>query len=144
MSPVTGRFMKEMLKSLFRKYFPQVRNFVIVGCSVTAFDFVALRVLKEYAQLHYLWAAGIAFVLSTIISYILSMRFVFKGKEGRDRKEEFTVFAVLNCVGLGLTELLMWVFVDKLGLYYMFAKVFVSAAVMFWSFFSRKIFLEQH
>ena len=45
---------------------------------------------------------------------------------------------------LGRTAaLLMWLLVDKAGLYYMFAKVITSATVMFWSFFSRKIFLEQ-
>ena len=88
-------------------------------------------------------AAALAFTISTIINYILSMTFVFKGREGRDKKEEFIVFAILNLIGLGLTTLLMWLLVDKAGLYYMFAKVFTSATVMFWSFFSRKIFLEQ-
>ena len=135
--------MRDKLKGLYNKYFRQVRNFGIVGCSVTLLDFVLLRVLTEHVGMWYLASAILAFILSTIVNYLLTMKFVFKGRQGRKKSEEFTVFAVLNLIGLGLTTLLMWLLVEKAGLYYMFAKVFTSATVMVWSFFSRKIFLEQ-
>ena len=135
--------MMQLLKTLYDKYFKQIRNFVIVGCSVTLLDFVLLHAFVERANIWYLAAAALAFIISTAVNYILSMKFVFRGREGRDKKEEFTVFAILNLIGLGLTTLLMWLLVDKAHLHYMFAKVFTSATVMFWSFFSRKIFLEQ-
>ena len=136
--------MTETLRKLYDKYFRQLRNFVFVGCSVTLLDFIMLHLFVERAGMWYLASAALAFTISTVINYLLSMKFVFKGREGRDKKEEFLVFAILNLIGLGLTTLLMWLLVDKAGLYYMFAKVFTSATVMFWSFFSRKIFLEQH
>ena len=135
--------MTETIRKLYDKYFRQLRNFVIVGCTVTLLDFIMLHLFVERAEMWYLAAAALAFIISTVINYILSMKFVFKGREGRSRKEEFIVFAILNLIGLGLTTLLMWLLVDKAHLYYMFAKVFTSATVMFWSFFSRKIFLEQ-
>ena len=135
--------MTDTLKALYDKYFKQVRNFGIVGCTVTLLDFIMLHAFVEKVNMWYLAAAALAFIISTVINYILSMKFVFKGREGRSRKEEFIVFAILNLIGLGLTTLLMWLLVDRAGLYYMFAKVFTSATVMFWSFFSRKIFLEQ-
>lgn len=135
--------MIDLIKSLYEKYSKQVRNFVFVGCSVTLLDFVMLHAFTERAGMWYLASAALAFTISTIVNYLLTMKFVFKGREGRNKKEEFTVFAILNLIGLGLTTLLMWLLVDKAGLYYMFAKVFTSAAVMFWSFFSRKFFLEQ-
>ena len=136
--------MIEKCKALFHRYFNQLFRFGIVGCTVTLLDFILLHVLVERAEMWYLASAALAFTISTVVNYILSMRFVFKGREGRSKKEEFVVFAILNLIGLGLTTLLMWLLVDKVGLYYMFAKVFTSATVMFWSFFSRKIFLEQH
>ena len=135
--------MTETIRKLYDKYFRQLRNFVIVGCTVTLLDFIMLHLFVERAEMWYLAAAALAFIISTVINYILSMKFVFRGREGRSKKEEFTVFAILNLIGLGLTTLLMWLLVDKAHLYYMFAKVFTSATVMFWSFFSRKIFLEQ-
>ena len=135
--------MTETIRKLFDKYFKQLRNFVIVGCTVTLLDFIMLHVFVERVEMWYLAAAALAFTISTVINYLLSMKFVFKGREGHDKREEFIVFAILNLIGLGLTTLLMWLLVDKASLYYMFAKVFTSATVMFWSFFSRKIFLEQ-
>ena len=135
--------MTETIRKLYDKYFRQLRNFTIVGCTVTLLDFIMLHAFVERVNMWYLAAAALAFIISTVINYILSMKFVFRGREGRSKKEEFTVFAILNLIGLGLTTLLMWLLVDKAHLYYMFAKVFTSATVMFWSFFSRKIFLEQ-
>lgn len=133
-----------MVRDFCTRHFRQVRNFLIVGCTVTLADFVLLRVLTENAGMWYLASAALSFTISTMINYLLSMKFVFKGRQGRSRGEEFAVFAALNLIGLGLTTLLMWLFVDKAGLYYMLAKVFVTGIVMFWSFFSRKIFIEQH
>lgn len=134
----------DKLKALFTKYFNQVRNFLIVGFTVTAIDFVLLHTLTERLHLFYLVSTIISFTISTIINYILSMTFVFKGREGRSKSNEFITFAVLNTIGLGLTTLLMWIFVSKMHIYYMFGKVLTTGIVMFYSFFSRKIFLEQH
>lgn len=136
--------MIDWIKKMFDKYFLQLRNFCFVGVSVTALDFIMLRVFTEYVGMWYLASAALSFTISTVVNYLLSMKFVFKGREGRSKKEEFVVFAILNLIGLGLTTLFMWLLVDKAGLYYMFAKVFVSATVSVWSFFSRKFFLEQH
>lgn len=134
----------DKLKQLFNRYFSQVRNFLIVGCTVTLIDFILLHTFTERLKIYYLLSAMLSFTISTVINYFLSMKFVFKGKEGRNKKNEFLVFAVLNAIGLGLTTLLMWLFVSKAHLYYMIAKVFTTGIVMFYSFFSRKIFLEQH
>ncbi len=135
------------MKSFTEKFketdFVQIRNFLIVGVAVTAFDFVLLKLLKDGLNFHYLLAAGLAFLISTLLNYILSMKFVFKGREGRSRREEFTVFAILCAMGLALTELFMWFFVGRLELHYMLAKLFTTFLVTLWSFFSRKVFLEQ-
>ncbi|NMA94061.1 MAG: GtrA family protein [Clostridiales bacterium] len=122
----------------------QIRNFLIVGVVVTAFDFVMLKFLTDGLKLHYLIAAGLAFLISTVLNYLLSMKFVFQGREGRSRREEFIVFAILCGMGLALTELFMWLFVGKLELHYMLAKLFTTFFVTLWSFLSRKIFLERH
>ena len=104
--------MTETIRKLFDKYFKQLRNFVIVGCTVTLLDFIMLHVFVERVEMWYLAAAALAFTISTVINYLLSMKFVFKGREGRDKREEFIVFAILNLIGLGLTTLLMWLLVD--------------------------------
>lgn len=121
----------------------QIRNFLIVGGSVFLIDFVLLGILTEFAGMEYLLASGISFTISTIYNYFASMRFVYKGKEGADKKREFLVFFVLAVIGLGLTQLLMWFFTEKVGFYHMISKVFEKSITMFYSFVSRKVFLEE-
>ena len=126
-----------------KPWFKQIRNFVIVGGTSFLIDYILLFVFTEYLGIWYLLSAALSFVTSTVFNYIASMAIVFKGRAGRGKVNEFSVFFLLNLIGLGLNTLLMWLFVDIAGWFYMFAKIAVAAIVMVWSFVSRKIFLEE-
>ena len=99
--------------------------------------------LTEVAGLEYLLSCGISFTVSVIANYLLSMKFVFERKDTLDRRIEFIIFVVMSVIGLGLTELLMWVFVDKANIHYMISKIVVTAIVMVYNFVTRKLFLEK-
>lgn len=86
---------------------------------------------------------GISFVVSVIYNYILSVRWVFEVDENGDKRKEFVIFIVLSLIGLGLNQLLMWVFVSMIHIFYMVAKIIVTAIVMLYNFITRKLFLEK-
>ena len=131
-----------LTKITTQKWYKQVRNFVIVGFASFFVDYILLFVFTEFFHWMYLISAALSFSIYTIVAYILSMRFVFKGREGRKKSNEFVTFFGLNIIGLAINVSLMWVVVSKLGLHYMLGKIFVEAVVMVWSFVSRKIFIE--
>ena len=54
------------------------------------------------------------------------------------REAEFMVFVIISLIGLGLTELLMWVFTDGLGLFYLLSKAIAAVIVLLWNFFAKK------
>ena len=54
---------------------------------------------------------------------------------------EFAVYAIIGVMGLGLTELLMYLFTDKLAVHYIISKIIVAAIVLVWNFFARKLIL---
>ena len=87
-------------------------------------------------------AAG--FIVGLIVNYILSIIFVFKNSEnsnsGRSVKA-FIVFAIIGVIGLGLTELGMYVGVYLLKWHYLITKVIVAALVLIWNYCGRKIFV---
>ena len=90
-------------------------------------------------------AAG--FIAGLIVNYILSMLVVFRTpgqqKKGKTVKA-FVIFTVVGLVGLGLTELLMYIgvkIVGSAGLWYILVKCFVTAVVMVWNYVGRKIFV---
>lgn len=101
-------------------------------------DFGTLVLLKQVAGMNYLIAAAIAFIFGLIVNYILSIFWVFTSRNVSNAKLEFTIFAIIGVIGLGLTELILWILTSKLGLFYMLSKAVATMVVYFWNFFVRK------
>ena len=99
--------------------------------------------------------AFFGFVISVIVNYILSMKYVFERREDLDRKKEFTIFVVLSIIGLGINELIILFCIDLVYANWAWlhnligatlatagAKIVATAVVMVYNFVTRKIFLE--
>lgn len=125
------------------KLFAQIVKFGLVGVVATVLDFLVLYVLADFIGLHYLTAAALAFVAATLFNYVASMRYVFTSRFGTaEKRQELLLFVTLSIVGLGLNQVLMWLFVDQVALHYLVAKIAATVFVMAWNFVSRKIWLE--
>lgn len=124
------------------KLLKQIMKFGIVGVICFGIDYGLMVLLTEQGGLDYLISAGIAFSVSVVANYLLSMRFVFVSKEENSKAKEFTIFVVLSVGGLLLTEALMFLSVEKLGLHYTWSKIIVTGIVMSFNFVTRKMFLE--
>ena len=120
----------------------QLLGFGIIGGLCFLIDYFLMIGLTELGNINYLLAAGMSFSISVVVNYILSMRFIFKSKEEINKQKEFVIFVLLSVIGLGLNELLMWVIVEKIGVYYMITKIIVTAIVMVYNFITRKLILE--
>lgn len=126
-----------------KKLIAQVLKFGVVGGTAFLIDYSIMIALTEFFGINYLISSGISFVVSVIYNYILSVHWVFDVDKDVDKKKEFIVFILLSVIGLGLNQLLMWVFVSRVHVFYMLAKIFVTAIVMIYNFVTRKIFLEK-
>lgn len=126
-----------------KKLISQILKFGVVGGIAFVIDYSLLFMLTEFLHIHYLASGMVSFSASVIFNYILSIIWVFEVKKKRDEKKEFVVFIVLSIIGLGINQLIMWVLVDGLKLYYMLAKVAATAIVMVYNFITRKFFLEE-
>ena len=71
------------------------------------------------------------------------MSWVFKSNKKRGKKEEFILFVIMSVGGLLLNQIMMYVFVDYMNAYYMYAKIIATAIVMVYNFISRKLVLER-
>ena len=96
------------------------------------------------------------FMISAVVNYILSIKFVFTKKKEMDKKKEFTVFIILSAFGLLINEVVMYVCMD--GIYVnngflqeavtremmvSLSSIVATGIVMVYNFISRKLFLER-
>ena len=125
-----------------KKIIIQLIKFGIVGVIAAVIDFGTLMLLKEVLHLDVLVASAMAFSLSVIANYILSMLFVFKGSEN-GKVKEFILFVLLSIGGLLLNQFIMWVGTEMLTVYYIGVKMFACIFVPVYNFVTRKIFLEK-
>ena len=133
----------------------QFIKFGFVGGLCFLIDF-GLYTLSNYIGIPYLISGIIGFSISVIVNYILSMGFVFEGRDDISKEREFITFVVLSIIGLGLNELLLYLCVDQLytksawlsgimgqRVAEMAAKIIATIVVMIYNFVTRKILLEK-
>ena len=125
-----------------KKLIIQLIKFGGVGVLCFLIDFATLHILVKYLHVHYLASAAVAFSVSVIVNYILSVMFVFDVNKEKDSKKNFILFIVFSVIGLGLTELLMWIGVDLMKISYLLVKIGATGIVMVFNFVTRKKFLE--
>lgn len=119
----------------------QFIRYCFVGGVAFIVDWLVMILLAE-TLLHYLIATAFGFVAGLVTNYTLSKKMVFKKDSNKCGKVgEFTVYAIIGVMGLGLTELLMYLFTDKLAVHYIISKIIVAAIVLVWNFFARKLIL---
>ena len=125
-----------------KKLIIQLIKFGLVGVVATVIDFGTLMLLTEIMHIDVLVSSAVAFSVSVIANYILSMLFVFKG--GKNGKvKEFILFVVLSIGGLLINQFIMWLGTEILMLYYLWVKIFACIFVPIYNFVTRKIFLEK-
>ena len=125
-----------------KKLIIQLIKFGIVGVIATLIDLAVLMLLKEFMHVDVLVASAVAFSVSVIANYILSMLFVFKSR-GNSKVKEFLVFVVLSIGGLLLNQFIMWIGTEIMTAYYLWVKAFALVFVPIYNFVTRKIFLEK-
>lgn len=139
-----------------KKLLDQILKFGIVGVICFFIDFGVYTFVCNGLKLSYILAGVLGFVISVVVNYILSMRFVFRGRDDISKTREFIVFVVLSIFGLLLNEIILYVCIDGVYMHWgwlqsvlsiaimnMGAKIVATAVVMIYNFVTRKIFLEE-
>lgn len=139
-----------------KKLMEQILKFGVVGFFCFLIDFGLTVGLTNLFGVHYLISKFAGFVVSAIVNYILSIKFVFTEKKEMDKKKEFTVFLILSAFGLLINEIVMFVCIDGIyahvaalqemvsdELMVSISSVVATGIVMVYNFISRKLFLER-
>lgn len=122
----------------------QYAKFAAVGITSLIVDYVFMVFLTENTAfgLDYFQACAFSYTLSVFVNYFLSMRYVFHSREDMGKVKEASIFFLLSLIGLFLNQMIMWIAVEVLQIYYIAAKLLSTLLVTNYNFISRKKFFE--
>ena len=126
-----------------KKLIIQIIKFGFVGFLCFFIDYGIMVFLTEALKINYLISSGCSFSVSVIVNYILSIKFVFDADRDANKVKQFLVFLFFSIGGLIINQIVMWVAVDLLGIFYMISKIGATAIVMVYNFITRKLFIEK-
>ena len=121
--------------------FIQLFRYTLVGGLAFVVDFGLLFFLTEYVCLHYLISATISFLAGLLVNYVISTQWIFRDSKIKNKKVEFILFGLIGVIGLILNNVLIYLFTDVVGLYYMLSKLVTAIIVYMWNFLGRRYFL---
>lgn len=108
-----------------------------VGFLAAIINITSLYILSSLLKINYLLANILAFILGLITNYILSKKYVFKN-ENLNKLLEFIIYGIIGVIGLGIDTLCLWLFTEKVNLYYMISKIVSTGITFIWNFLARK------
>lgn len=126
-----------MIKKILKDFKPFLK-YCMVGVAGTFIDLVSLFIFVEYFLLPVIPATVLSFLLAVTNNFIFNKIWTFKNKSKNYRKL-YVKFLIVSVVGLGLTVASMYIMVNVIGIWYMFAKAFTSLIVLTWNFLANKL-----
>ena len=124
--------------------FIKIIKFIIVGGIATIIDWVIYYLLYNFLNFNPLVANIVSFSISLIYNFILSIRWVFDIDESKNKKTIFIKFVIYSVIGLLISELLLYIFIEQAHINMMLSKIISTAIVMIFNFVTRQHFLEKN
>lgn len=137
-----SQFIRKLLKGQSGDIRIQAFRYLISGGTAFLIDTGLLALLTElFGQEHLLLWTAIAFLTGLLVTYLFSILWVFDNRSMKSWTAEVAIFVLIGVVGLGFTELLMWLFAQKAGLHYLLSKIITTVIVFIWNFVAKKLLL---
>jgi len=115
----------------------QFIKFTIVGTVNTLIDLTALYCFVEYLHINVILASILSFLIAATNSFFFNKTWTFKNSSLNYRNQVLK-FIIVSGIGLTLNTIFMYMFVQLIGLWYMFSKVLTSGIVLIWNFIGNK------
>ncbi len=124
-----------------RLVFREFQRFFFAGGLAFLSDFTVFFFLTHFLKVHYLISNLFGFSAGLLVSYLLSIKWVFQHRKIKKAHFEFALFAAFALLSFLLNELVLWFFVQAFGIYYLTAKILATGATFLLNFSTKKLFL---
>lgn len=107
----------------------KIVRYLISGGTAAAANLLALFLLVHFGRMHYLYASVLAFALSIGVSFTMQKFWTFRDTPLHDMHMQFARYLVIIGFNLFLNTALVYLFVEKAGMWYMFAQILTTAII---------------
>lgn len=114
--------------------FPIGIRFLLAGGTGTVINLLILYVLTDIFHIWYLISTSLAFVIGSVFSFGLQKFFTFQHRDLVGAHREYPVFIAVGVANLILNGLLMYTFVDGVGVHYLPAQILSTGLISIESF----------
>lgn len=121
--------------------FRQMFSYLVVGGIATIVEWVCFYMFSYQAHIHYLMSTVLAFSISTAANWLAGRLLTFRGAEKQHVLQELAKIYAVSVIGLLLNLLLMYLFVQMVGLAKIAGKIFATILVFAWNYFVRKLWI---
>ena len=133
------KLINKLFKDPTDDIFLQLFRYIFVGGTAFVVDFFFLYFFSDICGIYYLISAVLSFIISVLVNYVMSTRWVFNQDNIENKVLEFNLFILISTIGLGFTEILLYFFTDIVGFYYLISKIISAIIVLFWNFLARRL-----
>jgi len=118
----------------------QLIRYGVVAVVAACVDTGVLWMLSRLFGVHYTIAAVVGFTAGLVCNFLLARRFVFE-KASMSVTGEFLGYAIIGVVGVGLTEVILYLGIGVAGLGLLPAKAIALVIVFFWNYLARRVII---
>ncbi len=119
----------------------KILRYLFSGATAFGVDFFFLYAFTEWVGLHYLMSVVFAFLIAVVVSFILQKFWTFQNNSKTDLHRQATIYMTVAIINTGLNTLLVYLFVEYVGLHYLAGQFFSSGLIALESFFVYQIFI---
>ena len=154
------------IKQTKKQLFWEIFRFLLVGGLATVADYIVFYLFRQWIfpaglvgdTMSLVIATALGFVVGLIVNWLLSISFVYRqvqDEKAARSKKSFVIFTIIGVIGLGITELGVWMLVQKIIPEFTFlgvkefllpwnewvAKVVMTCIVLVFNYVGRKLFI---
>lgn len=119
----------------------QLIQYGFVGGIAALVEWTSYFLVDTVLHWHYMLATVLSFLIATFVNWVAGRITLFRNAAKNGTVNEILWVYFVSGIGLLLNLLLMYIFVTKVGIPGVPAKIAATGLVFIWNFISRKIFI---
>ena len=129
-----------LISQSYIKKYDKVLKFLIGGIFITILQVVLLYLFTHTFKAWYLFSAQLSFTIAFLVSFVIYRDWVFPGGE-KASHHQFVLYTILTIMSFFVNGLGVFVFVDWLGIWYVYSQIIVKALMSIANYFLYNIII---